>query len=129
MNKPQFICGNLTVNPEHPSNWSVQAIHGTAQTRTLDGTEVKDLTWRKYEYTLTWEAMSLADFEALEQLVNKHNDETTTMTFEYAKFTSASSPVEVFCEPLDRTRKGGQGNTQYYQNVVIKLIEVNSRLE
>lgn len=128
MNKPQFVCNGNTVEVEHPSNWGVQAIHGTAQTRTLDGTEVKDLTWRKYEYSLTWDAMSLADFEALEQLINVHNDETKPITFEYAKFTSANSPVEVFIEPLDRTRRGGQGNTQYYQNVTLKLIEVNSRL-
>lgn len=127
MNKPLFVCGNLSKQPEHPSDWSVQALHGIAQRRTLDGTEVKDLTWRKYQYTLTWDAMSISDYEAMLQLVNKHNDEGLPITFTYGKFASSSSGVEVFVEPLSRARRGGSGST-YYQNVTIVLVEKNSRL-
>lgn len=129
MTKPTFECvGTTTVQPEHPSDWSVESIIGKAQSRTLDGTEVKDLTWRKYEYVLTWDAMSLTDFEALAALIEFHNDNGLSILFTYDKFASSISGVEVFADPLTRKRKGGSGASQYYQNVELRLTEVNSRM-
>lgn len=128
MNKPIFQCGAYDVRPEHPSDWSLPALKGIAKGRTLDGTEVKDLTWRKYQYTFTWDAMSKADFEALEELINYHNDAGVDISFSYEKFPQSAVAILVHCDPLDRTRTGGQGSEFYYQNVVIELVEVSSRV-
>ncbi len=127
MNKPTFTCGPYSVNPEHPSDWSIPAVTAIAKSTSLGGSALKDLSWRKYSYVLTWDAMSKADFEALEQLVNYHNDQGVNVQFSYDKFPNTVAPVEVHIDPLDRKRTLGAGNVNYYQNVQITMVEAEAQ--
>lgn len=127
MNKPSFSAGIYSVTPEHPSNWYIKQMQGVSRNTTLDGTDTKDLSWRKYQYTLMWDAMSKADFEALEELINYHLDSGTDISFDYEKFPKTTSVIPVHIEPLDRVMVAGSGSTFYYQNVYITITEVNSR--
>ena len=125
--KPNFVCGAYNVSPEHPSSWEIPALAGIAKNTTLDGTDVKDVAWRKFEYRLTWEAMSKEDFEDLEELINNHLDNGTDITFTYAKFPNTDSSVLVQCDPLSRSGVAGSGSTFYYQEVTLTLTEVSGR--
>lgn len=127
MNKPNLVCGSYNVSPEHPSDWDVPAASAIAKNTSLGGTDLKDTMWRKYTYVLSWEAMSLTDFENLEDLINYHNDSGTPISFVYEKFRQSSTIQLVHADPLTRKRTGGSGKVLYYQNVTLTLVEVNPR--
>ena len=127
MLEPQFVCGAYDVSPEHPSDWVIRPLHGTSEKVSLDGTSLKDIAWRKYEYVLIWDAMSVDDYDDLEELFNHHADEGTDITFTYGKWPQSASGVTVVGKMSDRARAGGSGNTLYYSKVVITLTELASR--
>ena len=128
MDKPRFVCGSYDVSPEHPSDWDVDSLAGYIKNTTLSGTQVKDVLYRKYAYTLIWDAMSKQDYEDLQELVNYHNDNGDNILFTYKKWPESTNTVECQCDLLSRSRKGGSGNDNYYQTVTITLTEVSSRL-
>lgn len=125
--KPNFVCGPHNVSPEHPSNWALDPISGIKKNVSLGGFNSKDVPWRKYSYRLVWDTMSLSDFQAMEDLVNYHNDNGIDIQFNYEKFTQSSSIRLVHIDLLSRDRAGGKGNTLYYQNVSVDITEVNPR--
>lgn len=127
MLKPRFQCGTYDVIPEHPSDWEVRPILGISEKTSLDGSHLRDVAWRKYEYVLTWDAMSKTDYDNLEQLFNYHYDSGTNITFTYEKWSQSASGVSVVGKMSDRKRAGGSGNTMFYSKVEIVLTEVTKR--
>jgi hypothetical protein len=127
MNKPLLKCGALTAQPEHPSDWNVSVDYSIAENTSLNGTTTKDVMYRKYIYTLEWEAMTKADYEELETLINYHNDSAENIDFVYTKWASSATTIEVTSLPLSRAKKLGSGSTEYYQSVTLTLKEVDKR--
>lgn len=127
MIKPNFVCGSFIVNPEHPSDWSIVTPKAIARHTSLNGTENKDTMWRKYEYSLVYRAMSKDDFEALQELINYHNDSGEHILFTYEKWPESTIPVEVNCDPMTRNRAAGSGKLLYYQGVTLVLTEAYPR--
>ena len=127
MTKPRFVCSTYDVSPEHPSDWEFNIIEGKSNDTTLDGTIVKDLAWYKFGYVLTWEAMSVEDFDDLIELYLYHQVNGSDLTFTYDKFPQSESGVKVSMEMPSRSRTGGSGNTNYYSQVKINLVEIAKR--
>jgi hypothetical protein len=127
MNKPNFQCGAQNVTVEHPVTWTVEPIHSVVNNVTLDGTHLKDTLWRKYKYTLKWDAMSNDEYDDLEALVNEHVDSNLPVTFTYEKWSQASSGVSCVMEISSRDFRGGSGNTTYYSQVSVILTELEAR--
>jgi len=127
MNKPNFFAGAYDVSPEHPSDWSVVPVLGMSEKSSLSGKLLRDVAWRKYQYILTWDAMSKDDFDDLEELFNYSYDSGTEITFTYGKWSWSSSGVQVLGTISDRVRTAGSGADVYYSKVTITLTEVEKR--
>lgn len=127
MDKPRFQTTTYDVSPEHPSNWSVDPMIGENVQTTLSGEGVVDISYRKYRYVLEWEAMSVTDYNNLEQVINDHIDQADTLTFTYGKWPQTVSGISVIGRLSSRGRAGGSGNTGYYSKVSVTLTEVSAR--
>jgi hypothetical protein len=90
----------------------------------LNGKAHQRVTYQKYKYTLVWDWMKIADYNALETYCN----ELKTRTFIYNKFPQSADPgVEVTISLSDRTPKVYYANKEYYSSVTLTLIEVAAR--
>jgi len=92
----------------------------TAATRTQI-----DVRARKYRYTLNYDFISVADYNALESKIN----ELTELTFIWDKYTSCSDPgisVVASLSEVAPVTPGIQAN-EFYSKVTLVLEEVNSR--
>lgn len=127
MNKPLFVSGSYSSQPEHPSDWQVNNPTGENVMETLGGTRVVDTAYRKYEYVLIWDAMSKVDYDDLEETINYHIDTPATLTFTYPKWPWSNSGVSVIARLSPRGHALGSGYTQFYSKVTITLTEVSAR--
>lgn len=127
MDRPSFTTINYSCSPEHPSDWQVDPLIGESVQTTLSGNEVVDTSYRKYRYVLKWEAMSKADYDALEQVINDHIDNSNPLEFVYVKWLQSTSGTNVIGRLSSRQRAGGSGNTQFYSQVTLTLTEVEPR--
>jgi len=127
ISKPRFQCGSYDVSPEHPSDWEVRPLLGISEKTSLSGSHLRDVSWRKYEYVLNWDAMSKSDYDDLEELFNYHYDNGAAITFTYTKWPQSSSGISVAGNLSERKRAGGSGNTLFYSKVDIVLTEIQKR--
>ena len=127
MDKPNFVCGAYDVSPEHSSDWEINNLIEKDEQTTLGGELTTDMVYRKYVYTLSWDAMSVGDYDDLEELINYSLDNDLDVTFTYAKFPSTVSGVTVRIDMPRRTRRGGSGATSYYSSVNLILKEVSKQ--
>lgn len=127
MDKPRFQTSSYDFSPEHPSDWQVDPLIGENVQTTLSGEGVVDTSYRKYQYVLTWEAMSKSDYDSLEEVINDHIDNAAALTFTYVKWPQSTSGVSVIGRLSSRKRAGGSGNTAFYSQVTVTLTEVSAR--
>ena len=127
MLKPRFVCGAYDVSPEHPSDWEIENLVVKDEQTTLGGELTADVLYRKHIYTLSWDAMSVGDYDDIKELVDYALDNDLDITFTYPKFPPTVSGVVVRIDMPKRTRKGGSGSTSYYSSVVLVLKEVSKR--
>ena len=127
MVKPNFVCGPHNVSPEHPSDSTIPVMQSTANATSLGGVTTRDVAWRKYQYELHWEHMSLNDFEALEDLVNYSNDNGVPITFSYEKYRQTNTQKQVLVDLIPRDNLRGSGKDAYYQKVTVRITEINPR--
>jgi len=127
MNSPNLVCETYDISPEHPSNWDIRNIVTKDSQVTLGGVLTEDVLHRKYEIVLEWEAMSVTDYDDLEELVNYSLDNNKTIEFTYPKFPQTSSGTTVRAALSSRKRRGGSGATDYYSTVTLILTEVVKR--
>lgn len=127
MTKPRFQCGAYDVSPEHPSDWTVKPLLAISEKDSLDGSRLKDVLWRKYEYVLVWDAMSKTDYDNLETLFNYSHDTPANITFTYPKWSQSASGATVVGRLSDRGRAGGSGSSIFYSKVTIVLTEISKR--
>ena len=108
-----------------PSATSIDPLWGKQEHITLAGTTRRELSSRKYGYKLTWDYMTVTDYDALEAKVNG----TQPMTFIYEKWPqSDGAGVSVLAELSPRTLQYGTGKTAYLSSVTLTLTEVSSRI-
>ena len=127
MNRPNFICGAYNVTIEHQNDWDVTPRSGISENESLGGTNLRDVSYFKYAYRLIYDAMSLEDFEALEQLINYHNTSGDPILFNYEKFWQTDGGVYVHGKLIPRSFRGGKGKDSYYQTSTIELVERDPR--
>lgn len=90
----------------------------------INGSAFHKLQYYKYAYTLEWEWMRVADYDALEAICNA----LSTKLFVYDKFPQSADPgVSVLAELSDRTPKAYYDGADYYSGVTLTLIEVDAR--
>lgn len=122
MGKPNLVCQNLNVTTEHPQNWSIPPVSGGVEVESLNGSTLKDIPWRKYQYVLSWEAMSKDDFEDLEDLINLHSDFGLSIAFHYERWRQTDTTIYCSGKLLARSFAAG-----CYQEVELTLTELDSR--
>lgn len=127
LNKPRFQCGTYDITPEHPSDWSVSEDIGMNSLTTLGGELRQDITYRKYVYELTWDAITVDDFDDLLELVQYSLDNGIPIVFTYEKFPSSYTGVGTRVSVSKRSRRGGSGSTGYYSTVTLVITEVSAR--
>ncbi len=108
-----------------PSASSIKPILVSAENTTLGGKTRRDVMARKYEYTLKWDYIKVSDYDALEIIVNG----LVASTFIYEKWPQSSSPgVSCLSSLSARVLKHGVGDSDFWSNVTLVLIEVSSRI-
>ncbi len=108
-----------------PSATNIEPVWVKAEHTTLGGTTRRELMARKYRYTLTWDYITVTDYNAIETKVNG----TQPMTFIYAKWPqSAGAGVSVLAELSTRQLMAGSGDASYLSAVTLSLTEVSSRI-
>lgn len=91
---------------------------------TLDGTTRREIMGRKYKYTLSWDFISVNDYNELELEVNGLN----ALTLTYAKWPQSESGVLVLAQLSERELKAGTGSVAYLSAVTLTLTEIYSRI-
>lgn len=127
ISRPSFVSGIYTVTPEHPSDWTVDALIGSSDTISLNGTHLRDVMYRKYVYTLEWDAMSVTDYDDMLELFEYTLDNNETVLFTYDKFPQSESGVSCILSMPERKRRLGSGKVMYYSKVKVVLIELAKR--
>lgn len=120
MTRPRVICGPHNVQMQHPSDWQIPVVQGGVTVESLNGTLLKDVPWRKYQYVLIFEGMDRADFEDLEDLVNYANDFGVAIQFTYDRWRQSQSGVFVQADLIGRDFVAG-----CYQKVTLTLTELD----
>jgi hypothetical protein len=127
LNYPKFQVGSYNVDIEHPSNWSLKHVTGENMKNTLGGQTMTDILYRKYEYSLKYDAMSKTDYDNLLLVMNYALDNDAEILFTYNKWTQTQEGVYVNMRLSDRGFRGGQGNVLFYSGISVELIEIYSR--
>jgi hypothetical protein len=107
-----------------PDAATISPIWISAENLTLGGKTRRDVMARKYQYTMSWNYMSVNDYNALETVINA----LSSATFTYAKWPQSTSGVSCLGKLADRKLVYGVGDTSFYSNVTLTLIEENSRI-
>lgn len=108
-----------------PSSASIEPVWVKAEHTTLGGTTRRELMARKYQYTLTWDYITVTDYNAIETKVNG----VQPKTFIYNKWPqSSSSGVSVLFELSARQLVSGSGDASYLSSATLTLIETTSRI-
>ena len=110
----------------YPTNWSITPIIGEVAATSLSGKTRTDVIYRKYKYTLQYDALSKNDYESVLNAINDSLDNGTTPIFTYDKI-SAANGVSVIPSISEAERAFGAGN-DYRIRVSIELLEINSRI-
>ena len=114
--------GGVTI--PFPSEAIIKPVWVSAENITLGGKTRRDIMARKYEYTLSWNYMSVTDYNNLETVVNT----LTAAVFIYDKWPqSATTGVSCLATLSARKLESGVG-TEFWSSVTITLVEINSRI-
>ena len=120
INAPTFGVATLPF----PSEAIITPIWVSADNITLGGKTRRDVMARKYQYTLSWNYMSVTDYNALETVINA----LVAATFIYAKWPQSITPgVSCLASLSARKLEAGVGDS-YWSSVTLVLIEVESRI-
>jgi len=108
-----------------PSAASITPVWVSADNITLGGKTRRDVMARKYQYLLSWDYMTVTDYNNLETQVNL----LVAATFIYGKWPQSASPG-ISCLGILSARKleYGVGDSAYLSSVTLTLTEVNSRI-
>ncbi len=108
---PTFSTQELLIN---------KSVVETAQNKTAWGVRSQ-----KYRYVLTWNFMTVADYDALEILVNDFDP----LTFIWDKYSTTISPgISVLAQLSDRRAiTVGTQTTSFYSKVALTLTEMDAR--
>ncbi len=123
INKPTL--GDATL--PYPSGISQRRLENSAEQTTLGGATRKDIMSYKYEYTLTYDYMSVTYFNNLLTELDK----LSPLLFTYGKFPHCANGVWVLPSINERSVKqtpSGTGDSAYYSSVTITLKEVYGRI-
>lgn len=108
-----------------PSEATIIPMWTSSENITLGGKSRRDVMARKYQYTLRWDYMFVADYNALETIVNI----LTASTFIYGKWPQSVTPgVSCLGTLSARKLEYGVGDTNYLSSVTLTLTEVDSRI-
>lgn len=124
---PRLVSTLYDVTLSNPIDWDVRNIVGEGRVRTLNGTELSDVYYRKYEYRLKWETMTVAEYTQLMQVIDHQVDRGAEITFTWSKFPQSSSGTKVFARVGNRGFKAGKGNVEYYSEVELVLTDSSNR--
>ena len=106
-----------------PSAATITPIWVYGESLTLGGKTRRDIMARKYQYVLTWKYIKVADYDALEAVVNA----LSTATFTYGKWPQSVSGISCLGKLSVRKLEHGVGDSDYWSSVTLTLIEVDSR--
>jgi hypothetical protein len=120
INQPTFGAATMPF----PSEASIEPFWISGETTTLGGKTRRDVMARKYKYTLRWNLMSVADYDALQTVTNA----LVAASFTYEKWPESASGISCLATLSDRKLQYGTGDTNYLSSVTLTLIEVNSRI-
>ena len=116
------VLGSATL--PYPSGATIEPIFLMAEQMTLGGKTRQDIMARKYKYTMRWDYMSNAAYDALEAQINL----LTALTFTYEKWPQSSAGVTVVSKLSARELKAGAGNEFFWSAVTLECTEVDSRI-
>lgn len=121
IDRPTF--GGVTM--PFPSDTNIEPSWIFGEVTTLGGKTRRDVMARKYKYTLKWSYIKVSDYDALETIING----LVATTFIYGKWPQSVSPgVSCLGNLSARKLKHGVGDSNYWSDVTLILIEVNSRI-
>ena len=123
MNQPELTRDVTTITLEYPSDWEVRQILAEEEVTTLGGTILTDVSYRKFQYILIWDALWTDKYDELEGMINDAIDNDQDLSFVYDKwpFTEIGVTVKGRLSPRSRVLGGGQN---YYSKVTLTLTQV-----
>lgn len=127
MTGPILATSLYSVELPNPSGWKLQNLVGEAHDKTINGTEVTDVFYRKYGYTLNWDAILDTDYNNLLQVLEHHIDRGAELTFTWGKFPQASSGIKVLARLPERSFRAGKGPSGYYSSIELNLVDSSNR--
>lgn len=108
-----------------PDMATITPVWVSSEVTTLGGKTRRDVMARKYKYVLQWKHIKVADYNALEAVVNA----LVAATFTYGKWPQSASPgVSCLGTLAARRLEVGTGDSTFFSSVTLTLIEVNSRI-
>lgn len=115
---------NSTILPA-PTSSTQQLLIDKSSVETINNRTAWDARSKKYQYVLTWDFITVDDYDDLETLVNNFE----ALTFIWNKYDITKSPgVSVLATLSNRIPvTAGTQITGFYSNVSLTLIEVNKR--
>jgi len=114
--------GGVTI--PFPSEAIIKPVWVSAENITLGGKTRRDIMARKYEYTLSWNYMSVTDYNNLEAVTNL----LVASIFVYAKWPQSVSPgISCLTTLSARKLESGVGDS-FWSSVTLALTEVESRI-
>lgn len=124
---PHLVTSLYDIYLPNPIDWDIDNVVGEGIKRTLDGTEVTDVYYRKHVFVLKWETMSVEDYNNLMQVINHQLDRSATITFTWGKWPETATGVAVFARVPKREFKAGKGSTAYYSKVELRITDAANR--
>jgi len=106
-----------------PDMATITPVWVSSEVTTLGGKTRRDVMARKYKYVLQWKHIKVADYNALEAVVNA----LVAATFTYGKWPQSASGISCLGTLSARRLEHGVGDSDYWASVALTLIEVNSR--
>lgn len=120
INKPTFN----NVEMPFPSETSIEPVWMSTDTLTIGGKTKRDVTARKYRYTLRWTHMSVAHYNAIKDEINA----LVPRIFVYEKWPQSFDGILCWGQLSARRLEYGVGNDEFWSSVTLTLTEVNSRI-
>lgn len=118
--EPSF--GGITL--PFPSEAIIEPLYEVAENTTLKGETRRKVMARKYKYTLGWDTMFVANYNALEAIVNILGD----AIFIYEKWPQSITGIDCIASLSSRKLEYGTGDSTYVSSVILTLTEVESRI-
>lgn len=122
--KPTLYDGTDTITLEYPSDWNVEQVIGDTELTTLSGKLLTQTSYRKYRFSLIYDALWTDKYDELEDFINNVIDNGLSSTFTFDKWPQTVGGTIVRAILAPRKKVLGRGET-YYSGVTLTLTQIS----